>query len=288
MTENVMDHTPFRAARVMSKSFSILFRNLAPFWLLALVISSPTYVYHVLAGPPDFLATGDPADLSSLIDTTAIVVGIIGLLLGYLVMAALVYGTMRDLKNEPVALGDCFSKGVRVIFPVLGVALLAILVLALVAAITFIPGAIVIGILVAGSGAEWLAPIIMPFLFIPAGYVWVILWVTIPVAVIERRGAGSLKRSRELTKGYRWRIIGLLIMLLGLGIGVGLLLELFNESVFANAGINPTVYAGRMGSEWIISGFFSALSAVIVAVSYHDLRVAKEGVDTDQIASVFD
>jgi hypothetical protein len=288
MTENVMDFAPFRAGRVMSKSFSILFRNLAPFLLLALVISSPTYVYHILSGPPDFLATGDPADFSSLIDTTAIVVGVIGLLLGYLVMAALVYGTMRDLKNEPVALGDCFAKGVRVIFPVLGVAFVALLILALVVAITLIPGAILVGVLFAGSGAEWISAVLIPVFFIPAGYVWVILWVTIPVAVIERRGLGSLKRSRELTKGFRWRIIGLLILLLGIGLGVGLLLEWFNQGFFGDAGVSTAAFAGRMASEWIISGFFSALSAVIVAVSYHDLRVAKEGVDTDQIASVFD
>jgi len=31
-----------------------------------------------------------------------------------------------------------------------------------------------------------------------------------------------------------------------------------------------------------------AFNAIMVVVAYHDLRVAKEGIDTDQIASVFD
>jgi hypothetical protein len=36
------------------------------------------------------------------------------------------------------------------------------------------------------------------------------------------------------------------------------------------------------------SAVYSAFSAVLAVVAYHDLRVAQEGVDTDQIASVFD
>jgi hypothetical protein len=43
---------------------------------------------------------------------------------------------------------------------------------------------------------------------------------------------------------------------------------------------------------WIVflawSAAFGAFYAIMVVVIYHDLRVAKEGVDTDQIAAVFD
>jgi hypothetical protein len=33
---------------------------------------------------------------------------------------------------------------------------------------------------------------------------------------------------------------------------------------------------------------WSAFLAILIVVTYHDLRVAKEGVDTDQIAAVFE
>ena len=36
------------------------------------------------------------------------------------------------------------------------------------------------------------------------------------------------------------------------------------------------------------SALIGAFSAILGVVTYHDLRVAKEGVDTDQIAAVFD
>lgn len=38
----------------------------------------------------------------------------------------------------------------------------------------------------------------------------------------------------------------------------------------------------------VITAFFNAPWAVIGAVGYHDLRVAKEGIDVEQIAAVFD
>ena len=40
--------------------------------------------------------------------------------------------------------------------------------------------------------------------------------------------------------------------------------------------------------ELVWDALTGAFNAVMVVVTYHDLRVAKEGVDTDQIASVFD
>jgi hypothetical protein len=32
----------------------------------------------------------------------------------------------------------------------------------------------------------------------------------------------------------------------------------------------------------------TAFNAIVIVVTYHDLRVAKEGVDTEQIAAVFE
>ena len=38
----------------------------------------------------------------------------------------------------------------------------------------------------------------------------------------------------------------------------------------------------------IWNAIWSTFYAIVVVVTYHDLRVAKEGVDTEQIAAVFD
>jgi hypothetical protein len=38
----------------------------------------------------------------------------------------------------------------------------------------------------------------------------------------------------------------------------------------------------------IWNAIWTAFFSIVIVVTYHDLRVAKEGVDTDQIAAVFE
>ena len=57
------------------------------------------------------------------------------------------------------------------------------------------------------------------------------------------------------------------------------------------AGAAVSAIGGETASlvlSWILSAVFGAVIAVVSAVSYHDLRIAKEGVDVHQIARVFD
>ncbi len=44
------------------------------------------------------------------------------------------------------------------------------------------------------------------------------LYVAVPVCVIEKQGViASLSRSRALTKGYRWQIFGLFLLVMVIG-----------------------------------------------------------------------
>ncbi len=251
--------TEFRAGRVMSRSFSILFRNILPFGLLALVLTSPTYVYTILTG------SGDPLGQEMDLTPEPFIILVVEILLGYIVTAALVYGTIQDLRNDRASVGDCLSKGLALMFPVLGVAIVSGLITGLATLAFVIPGIIVA----------------------------IMLWVVVPVAVIERRGLNSLPRSAQLTKGYRWRIFVLFVLLILIFIGISLVLGVVTAAItmvgMSSGGEFTTPSAtGLIAIQWIFSAFTSALMAVLVAVSYHDLRVAKEGADTSQIASVFD
>lgn len=296
MTDDAAVIAEFRAGRVLSRSFSTLFRNVVPFGLLALVISAPTYVYTILAGPGAMAVPMDNTDYLPQISVRSLGVGVVNFLLGYLVMAALVYGTIRDLKHDRASLGECFSRGVALMLPAIGIAIVLFLILALVLVATFVPGMLIVGVFIAGTGSAAIAVLSIVFsiaLFMPALYVRTILWVTIPIAVIERRGLGSLRRSASLTKGSRWRIFFLLLLMLALGGGVSLLQTGLDSTVAVpksagNGEISSASFTARVAIKWVVSAFSSALAAVIVAVAYHDLRVAKEGVDADQIAAVFD
>ena len=118
-------------------------------------------------------------------------------------------------------------------------------------------------------------------LVIPAFIVATMLLVAMPACVVERLGPGkSMSRSSQLTKGHRWKIFGLwLLVMFVSGILQSVLIGLAGV-------IGGPILALIVFLAW--SAIFGAFYAIMVVVIYHDLRVAKEGVDTDQIAAVFD
>ena len=90
-----------------------------------------------------------------------------------------------------------------------------------------------------------------------------------------------MQRSAGLTKGNRWKLAGMIIVLnIITWIGSGLV-----AAATAEAGMTIGLMAYLIWSALV--GAFSAILGVVI---YHDLRVAKEGVDinTNQIAAVFD
>ena len=253
----------FRIGYVLSQAFSILFRNIVPFGLLAILITCPQLILTLAAGTPDPTAgPAMPFDFGF-----AAVVGIIlQILLPYLLTAALVYGTVQHLRGQRVHFGECLGRGLSLLIPVLGVVILSTLAIGLGFVLLVIPGLIVM----------------------------TMLWVAIPVAVIERPGVvASLKRSRELTGGHRWKVFGILLILWLLAVVIGAIVALpFGVGLFTG---NLDMYNEPSGLltaaaivDYAISALFTAAYAVAVAVGYYALRSSKEGVDIEQIAAVFD
>ena len=246
----------FRVGRVIGRGFAILFRNIVSFGLLTGSITLPMMLLQFAFSPfmPADVTTG--AELES--PTITVWVGIVAFailyqLMSYLVTAALVYGTIQDLRGHRVSLVTCIRQGLRLVFPVIGVAFIA--------------------------GLATFAGMVV--FVVPGFIVMTMLWVVIPVAVVEKPGVfASLKRSAELTKGSRWRIFGVLI--------VGLLISMAANAIeqLITAGIDIFIFTVVV--QFLSLVFFTALWAIFFAVCYHDLRVAKEGTDVEQIAAVFD
>src|SRR5262249_11824034 len=103
----------------------------------------------------------------------------------------------------------------------------------------------------------------------------------VAACVVERRGPFSaMERSNQLTNGHRWENFGFLLLrslvMLLASVLIGLILT----------PLGSTIISFIVSLAW--TAIWGAYYAVSVAVSYHDLRVAKEGIDIEQIASVFD
>src|SRR5262245_38713926 len=129
-----------------------------------------------------------------------------------------------------------------------------------------------------------LLPVLLALPPIPIVLIVTVYFVTTPACVVEERGPfGSMGRSAQLTKGHRWRIFGLELLLIGLLLIASILIGLLNWTL-------STIGGPLLGA---ISGFlwnavWVACYAVMVAVAYYDLRVAKEGIDIEQIVEAFD
>ena len=234
---------------VIRRTFAVLAANLLPFLVIAFVLTLPMLLYNFL--------TGGGAAVDPVAPGASYFIGLLlSMVITYASMGAVVYGTVAHLRGQPSSLGICITRGLSVVITVVLVGIVVTLLLTLGMIALVIPGLMVLAITA----------------------------VAVPAAVVERPGIwGSVKRSAELTKGNRWRVFGLLmIFYLGItAIGWGL--------TFAGLPLMaPDGTALAMILLYLWGGVTTALFGVFGAVLYHDLRIAKEGVNTEQIAAVFD
>ncbi len=242
----------FRLGAVIRQSLAVMRDNLLSFSVLFLVLNAPSSLYEMR------MAGRYGADS----DTGLRLLELMETFLSYVATAAVTYATIQELRGRRVGFREFCARGLAQGGVAIRVALLS--------GICFILGLIA--------------------LVVPALVLLVIWWVAIPVAVAERLGAvASLRRSTELTKGHRWRIFGLMLAFLVAAAAVGVVLVL---AVGVPAGLLSAdeVLIDRIStvaaSVWL--ALLLAAQAVLTAVGYYYLRVAKEGIGIDEIAAVFD
>lgn len=234
---------------VFSRTFSVLIANFVPFLVICFLVLIPLLLFNLVLGGGMAM---DPASAG----LGFAIAALISMVLSYAAMGAVVYGTIAHLRGQPADIGSCISRGFSVI-------------------VTTVLVGIVVTILVALG---------MMLLIIPGIIVAVMTAVAVPAAVVERPGIwDSVKRSAELTKGNRWRVFALLVIFYVIMMAVGWGVNFAGLPVLTPDG---TLFAVIV--QYIWSALTTSFFAVFGAVIYHDLRVAKEGASTAQIAAVFD
>jgi hypothetical protein len=243
----------FRVGRVIGTSMSIWMKNIPLFGGLSLVAHLPGLLVQL-----NFPASTVPDPQVHQL-AVGLTTGMCNLIFVQVLVATIAYGVFQQLRDRPIEIGTCVGVGIRRMLPVLGTSLAASF-LAVLAAILFV---------------------------IPGFMVAMALWVAIPACVAENLGVSdSLHRSVGLTKGFRWQILGVYLLLIVLAVGCGLVIGFVAGLGFAigHIPLTPAV----MVVQYIVTSLMSALSAVCITTGYYYLRVTKEGVDIDQIAAVFD
>jgi len=252
-------NTTFGIGNVLATGFRIWIKNFVPFMLITALIYSPVLIWGVSSVQGEmtterFLAAARTLQL----------IGLLTIPLNVLVSAALTYGVVMELQGQRASIGACISTGLVRFFPALGTGLLSLL--------CFFGGCLL--------------------LLIPGIIVFCMLYVATQASVLERPGIlGALKRSRELTKGHKLEIFGLLFILGLIGFGLGILCQTIalphpgeqgHVDEFLHA-IPRFIYMNL--AEQMIVG---SISAVMASVAYYFLRAEKEGTSAAELAAIFD
>jgi hypothetical protein len=239
--------TDLRLGSIISRSGGILSRHFLTFFIVTLIAYAPT----LLMGSTD---AADPVAPSEALSQAiwAFLALILLMVLSTLAYAILLHATFQDMRHRPVRLIASLNVGLSRFFPLIGVAFLAGLLIVLALILLIIPGLIL----------------------------YTMWFVAVPACVVERFGPWtSLRRSRELTKGYRWKLFALALLLL--------IVDFSSYLVALGASVVAGPIVG-IGSQLIWTAISAAFSAIVITVAYYDLRVAKEGAAIDQITAVFD
>lgn len=181
---------------------------------------------------------------------------IVAVVVGAIVQGALTRAVAADNDGQRAGFGECLSAAVRVLLPLIGVALLFSIAIFLGMLLLIVPG---IMIMVAWSVAG-------------------------PAVVVERNGVGeAFRRSGELTKGSRWKIFGLFLVLLVIYLIAFTLLGVLGVTAAQKA--EPTVMSMISGA--ITAIVMNLLWGTIQPALYLELREARDGVGLTDLEQVF-
>src|SRR5215471_1161586 len=184
----------FDMGRVVKRTFSVIGRNAVTFFLLALVPGLALFTISWIARSfPDRPAGFGQFSLTAI--AWFVVTMIVYLFSLFILQAAVIHGTVADLNGKRAPLLNCLMTGLSNLVPLFLIALLV------------------------GIGT-----MLGLILFVVPGIIVMVAWsVAVPARIVEHTGAfDSVSRSRDLTSGYRWSILGLFgaYFLLQLAIGM--------------------------------------------------------------------
>jgi len=271
MTTADASSAPFDIGRVIQQTIAVLGRNIASFSILGLIlVGLPT----ALVGISQFswLHRAMPNLVRGVVDISPDVIlgssfgGLVLLVTTFILQGALMHATVLDLDGRPQATVESLATGLRNFLPLFVVTLLFALAVGFGMVLFVVPGVMI--------ACAWC--------------------VAAPSLVAERTGIfGAFSRSADLTRGNRWQIFALIVIVVLLNWAV--------SKVFETAmGLGAFPYMGDpVGAVRAILNPVTALviaigktigaviGATAIAVMYVELRRAHEGEPTGWLAEVF-
>ena len=249
--------------KIVSDSFSILFKNLIAIVILGfvpsligLIISSVFLGASVTLGVP----TDDPFPAAGFSAFGVVFSSIIQLAIQGITIALLVQLAYDAKLGRAITPAAYVGPALRNVVPITVLSL-------------------VIGIL-AGIG--------FMLLIIPGLILYAMYCVTTPAILIDKAGFGAMGRSASLTKEYRWPIIGVLIVLGICTLALSFVITFVIGMIIAALGPGAFGVVAGLVIYALMTAITYGLSGIGAALIYARLRDIKEGVSVDSLADVFD
>ncbi|MEM1005886.1 MAG: hypothetical protein AAGK26_10905 [Pseudomonadota bacterium] len=255
-------HVPFGAGAVVADTFSVFFKKIHVVILLGFIPALFEVIVNSYALNQSAETLPGTDFVSSAFTFTTAIATLVTLVVSS-VTTAMVIQLAYDAKlGRSVQIAAYFLAAVR--------NLPAIVVLSVVASILYMFG--------------------MLLLIIPGVWLFAVFSVLVPAIVIDGAGFRALQRSAQLTKDYRWPIVGTLILvffciflvMIVFGFILAALLGLFSDT-----GTSTSSIGLWMIPETVISAIGYGWSGFAIAMIFARLKEIKEGVSVSDLVDVF-
>lgn len=188
---------------------------------------------------------------------------LLNMVFAVLAQGALVRATIASSHDERATFGECLSTALRRLLPLLGLGIVSGLAVGFAAILLIVPGIIL-----------------------------AVMWyVAAPVVVAEREGVfAALGRSADLTKGERWNVFVVLLILFAILVGVVILSAVIGGVAGAMGVLTrgSTVMPLFTGGVAVVTGTISAtIAGALPTAVYVELRGLKEGPEAQGLDAVF-
>ena len=136
------------------------------------------------------------------------------------------------------------------------------------------------------------------FLIVPGLYLIAMFYVMVPAIVFENRGFAGLSRSIDLTEGYRWPIVGLVVIVMIMGLIAGAFVGVVMSVIFGVSALATPDTLGTLTSpvyiltaivlDAIINAVVLPIGMISAGLSFARLREIKEGGASEDLLKVFE
>jgi hypothetical protein len=269
--------------KVASRTFAAIGANLVPFAVLSLLLSGiPTALItfgssfmqswamsQTTSGELSGYSSSDIGTIMLVSIGSGLLAMVLMLVPAYVLLGAITHSSIVFYNGGRATLAESLGTGVRKTLTLIGLALISGVAIAFLLMLLIFPG-------------------------LMAMVAWI---VAAPAVVVEGKGVfGSISRSRELTKGSRWRIFWLVMIYWVISSAIQTAVTLPAGMLGGTPSYGEfSAYADPLSPRNLILNGFTVLSSVITSVIaaagaaalYSELRTVKEGASTDELAQVF-